>query len=353
MDGKVNFYFLFFFFYSRVSIENEIQSSRFDDDKTNLFLVAVHEIGHALGLDHVYDEKSIMFPSYQSMAKNQILPQPDRNTIQGIYGAKRSGDYNTPSYTTKTTPTTTTTTTTRRSIITTNRFSQEPDGNSNPRCRMFLDAAFKHPDGTLHTFVEQIVRRYLPNERRWESTSTSYGKSYPSLPRVLGAAVYYPRDNQVLFFSPRYLYVYNIDAHNRATIQYNAPLPKHFRKPILGAFYYKNGIHVVSTDSIASFDPSRRRISNERPLSREFPGYYGTLKTAFSYGHLHHLFTDENLVFVWNELTNNWDTKGQPMQSNWFACSNRPSFLVEQVTQNTPAKHRPTSPSRHRNRNRP
>src|SRR5699024_5260855 len=33
---------------------------------TSLYLTALHEIGHSLGLNHVMDEKSIMFPYYIS-----------------------------------------------------------------------------------------------------------------------------------------------------------------------------------------------------------------------------------------------------------------------------------------------
>src|SRR5437764_19675 len=114
-----------------------------------------------------------MYPSYQSMPKRNILPQPDRESIQGLYGRKQSPSLTptttrlTPT-TTRLTTTTTTTSTTRRSITTTKSSVTVPGGRSHPRCRLFLDAAFGHPDGTLHAFHVGILWRYLPNERKWE-----------------------------------------------------------------------------------------------------------------------------------------------------------------------------------------
>ncbi|XP_026361682.3 matrix metalloproteinase-27 isoform X2 [Ursus arctos] len=70
--------------------------THFDEDENwtkdgagfNLFLVAAHEFGHALGLSHSNDQTALMFPNYVSLDPNKYpLSQDDISGIQSIYGS--------------------------------------------------------------------------------------------------------------------------------------------------------------------------------------------------------------------------------------------------------------------------
>lgn len=51
-----------------------------------MFQVAVHEIGHVLGLPHIYRSGSIMQPSYRPQDDGFELDWLDRKAIQNLYG---------------------------------------------------------------------------------------------------------------------------------------------------------------------------------------------------------------------------------------------------------------------------
>lgn len=74
--------------------------THFDDDETwtlnstegvDLFMVAAHEFGHALGLAHSSNTEALMYPWYQEYQPGYKLPYDDVAGIQSLYGSKTGG----------------------------------------------------------------------------------------------------------------------------------------------------------------------------------------------------------------------------------------------------------------------
>jgi hypothetical protein len=57
-----------------------------------LKIVAVHEFGHTLGLNHSDVEEAIMYPSLSSYNPNFKLSQDDIDGIQSVYGKRPYND---------------------------------------------------------------------------------------------------------------------------------------------------------------------------------------------------------------------------------------------------------------------
>ncbi|XP_072434330.1 macrophage metalloelastase-like [Chiloscyllium punctatum] len=69
--------------------------AHFDDNETwvtgsngtNLFIVAAHEIGHSLGLNHSEDKNALMYHTYKYVdTRGYTLPNDDVKRIQSLYG---------------------------------------------------------------------------------------------------------------------------------------------------------------------------------------------------------------------------------------------------------------------------
>ncbi|KAM9728212.1 uncharacterized protein ACNS7B_016215 [Menidia menidia] len=79
--------------------------THFDEDENwtltsagaNLFLVAAHEFGHALGLAHSQVQTALMYPTYQYVStEGYKLPDDDREGVQAIYGVRTTSDDKNP-----------------------------------------------------------------------------------------------------------------------------------------------------------------------------------------------------------------------------------------------------------------
>ncbi|XP_057675996.1 macrophage metalloelastase-like [Corythoichthys intestinalis] len=164
--------------------------THFDEDEswsrassgTNLFLVAAHEFGHALGLSHSKVRTALMYPTYQYVnTEGYVLPDDDRKGVQSLYGA-RSTTQPTDSPDPKPEP------------------EPEPDTPSPPpdRCsqNLIFDAATSI-QGALYFFKGS---HFWKRTRNWDGVTMRTIDSVWSGINKVDAAYEYKARNTVIFF---------------------------------------------------------------------------------------------------------------------------------------------------------
>ncbi|XP_043927788.1 collagenase 3-like [Protopterus annectens] len=143
--------------------------THFDEDETwtkdsndyNLFIVAAHEFGHALGLSHSDDTSALMYPTYSFVNTEKYkLPQDDVEGIQSLYGPAINGNPRDPR-------------------------PEQPNSKTFCKSNVTFDAA-ANLRGVLLFFKGRSVWLIHPEKKQPESTTLQ--SMWPTLPSRLDAA---------------------------------------------------------------------------------------------------------------------------------------------------------------------
>uniref|UniRef100_UPI00398EE250 zinc finger protein 335-like n=1 Tax=Pristiophorus japonicus TaxID=55135 RepID=UPI00398EE250 len=186
-------------------------TSNFDEDKKwgycadagySLFLVAAHEFGHSLGLDHSTIKDALMYPMY-NYSENFKLPSDDIAGIQHLYGPKPGPTFSpTSAPTSKTTvPTSTTTVPTSTTIVPT---TDEPPNI----CNVDIYDAVSSIKKTLHFFKNGNVWKLMPRKKVIMGP-IPIAKLWPKAPFKIDAAFEDISTQKVYIFSGRSHWVFS------------------------------------------------------------------------------------------------------------------------------------------------
>ncbi|ERE71579.1 matrix metalloproteinase-9 [Cricetulus griseus] len=164
-------------------------TSSFDTDKKwgfcpdqgySLFLVAAHEFGHALGLDHSSVPEALMYPMYRFL-EGSPLHEDDVRGIQHLYGPPTAG----PS-----------------EAIT---VSLSPADNA---CNVDIFDAIAEIQGSLYFFKDGRYWKFLNRRGSRLQGPFLIARTWPALPAKLDSAFEDPQSKKIFFFSGRKVWVY-------------------------------------------------------------------------------------------------------------------------------------------------
>ncbi|XP_016520804.1 matrix metalloproteinase-9-like [Poecilia formosa] len=165
------------------------------NDGYSLFLVAAHEFGHSLGLDHSNIREALMFPLH-SYVEDLSLDQDDIDGIQYLYGNK-TGLSPTLNATKKPNLT-------RSSVVT---VSPTVDPTKDP-CKIHKFDTITVIQRHLHFFKDGQFWKVSNKTDVGRTGPFSISQSWPALPAVIDSAFEDVQTKRIYFFSGNRFWVY-------------------------------------------------------------------------------------------------------------------------------------------------
>ncbi|CAF0848383.1 unnamed protein product [Rotaria sordida] len=277
-----------------------------NEDLYTLRLVAAHEIGHALGLDHSFEIGSLMYPIYQQFDSNYDLSIDDQQAIQALYGKSKIKS-----------------TTEQPKIILSSSSSSTYSSNIlslNNWCSEEFQTGCEGPDGELYLFKNNQVWRYQARKKRsWDSQPTLINERFPSLKDTIITACVKSSIGYTYLFNDYHMWQlkthWSIDGPH---ILYGKNYPQNPRIALL----HRNSIYLIRNRlafRLNEFNHNNElEIFNIDVLLNPSPNEY--IQSGFTYAKRHYIFT-KDFVYVYDS-THGSLLPGYPKSkvNGWFAC---------------------------------
>ncbi|XP_029028166.1 collagenase 3 [Betta splendens] len=243
-----------------------------DSSAYNLFMVAAHELGHALGMSHSSDPGALMYPIYQYIT-GFPLSEDDIEGIQALYGPNPNSKKVKP-----------------RPVAPT---KCDPD--------LSFDAVTELRGETI-VFKDRYYWRLHPQMP--EPDLVVIKSTWPFLPNKVDAAYENPEKDQVIMFSGVKMWALNgytlVDGYPKYI--HKLGLPKSIRKVDAAVHIKDTGKTLLFADEqYWSYDEATGTMDRKYPRSIEddFPGMNDEFDAvAYHYGQLY--FFHENLQYEYS-----------------------------------------------------
>jgi len=307
----------------------------FDDDETwtfnnatgieaghvDLLSVAIHELGHSLGLDHLQERDAIMYPFYRhpeldsrKQIKPFILSQFDIQAIQGIYGPREGG----------TAPAPPTAAPTAAPTARPTAAPIPPGPPTGGACPQF-QATVTGIDGATYFFSNSNIgykKRNVINDPASSTTKFYVDKIFPGVPSSgITAAFSDPRDQLTFLFQGRRVYGYEWTP-NTASYILKEGYPKDLQNDVPftpeGAFLW-GGNHIIlyggKGNQLVYWDSSSNQAFSQTTIQSYFNDWPTYVKAPFAVGDkLYFLDVSGSSVVIYN-LESRKGVGNQPLKT--------------------------------------
>ncbi|XP_055078905.1 matrix metalloproteinase-9 [Periophthalmus magnuspinnatus] len=260
------------------------------DQGYSLFLVAAHEFGHALGLDHSNIREALMYPMY-SYVEDFSLHEDDIEGIQYLYGGRTGPEPTTPQPTPTTTdyPDTDETDETEEPTeptITTTTPSVDPTLDA---CKLNKFDTITVIEGDLHFFSNGHYWKMSSKHKKLMGPFVT-SETWPKLPASVDSAFEDLLTKKIYFFSGRQFWVYTgKDAHGPRSVE-KLGLPNSVQK-VEGALQRGKGkVLLFSGENFWRLDVKAQKIDKGYPryIDSVFGGVPNDAHDVFLYkGHFY------------------------------------------------------------------
>ncbi|XP_052075011.1 matrilysin-like [Mytilus californianus] len=254
---------------------------------TDLFIVAAHEFGHSLGLDHSSNNDALMAPIYTGYIPNYQLHSDDIAGIRSLYGEQQN-----PSPTDSPRPTPAVTVT-------------PPVDNRPELCQNGYEATIKNTNGEYLFFVKPKHVMMMTAENglyRTEKTKTVFKKS----PRKVDGAFILPDTNNTYFIKGKKLYEFDSEGIRTRVLKIKGGRKSMPEKTRAAFAVSENQVYMLGDSMVWQLDLSTLTISSEsiKSISEEFPGLSSGIDAAMLYDTETVYFFQSNMYYSFDLQSN-------------------------------------------------
>ncbi|CAJ0934662.1 unnamed protein product, partial [Mesorhabditis belari] len=267
----------------------------------DLIAVAVHEIGHAIGLNHLPNPDAIMYSVYDTEIRRNgkyvepKLHQDDIDAAQRVHGSK----------TTATTADAATTVATKIATPSTpaETTKASPNRVSSSSCPTKIDHFFAVAD---QEFIVDGAQLFQLDHWRIEKVLPIH-KVFPKIPQNIDAIVFEPINRKVIFFTRTengsYAYIYFFSLHFNEYLREYERLVRGYPTNVTGAIQASNGKILLVDQNSNLFELNVITFNVTVYQGKDFRSFPRNVRGAFQLTDEIYLLMKPREFIVYNRVT--------------------------------------------------